>query len=518
MKVAIAIILALGVIISLVVSAQVNKNRDRKREVFAFREQVRIAHEYHKQIYERLSGMDKYREQAQTHVAAISNEIVSVLSMPDAMSIVNTNWNKRPPMALTKKPAVSKPVAVPAATPDAKPAPPPALKKAPKAPLVDEMGREIPEGLEDIAEMEASRKPKEDPAPAAEAAPKAEAPVMVDEMGREAPMGTLASKMPTNLREQPSAASPAAGAGELAVAPEIIKEMKDHYNKAQAVLEKVEGRIQEASESIEQIATLSARVQASGSSTNAFKLIESGPTLVDSANALATSMPPLIDEIKVLPAKVTLLREKIEADRKRRKDEAAAAKLAADTEARRKAELERLSNPLSGKDRQIRNYNFKEVMVSVQELQQGLEFEDSKKLLIPVARRFEVMDLFMKWLVDSINKKPFGYGWKIGGTSFDITGASETGITVRGKEIPWVTIPHDKVIYIAQNYIQHLPTFGQEAAMAHFGAALFCKTFSMTGEAAVYQKTASDISKLVADEIDAVMSFDPLPISADPAR
>jgi hypothetical protein len=163
----------------------------------------------------------------------------------------------------------------------------------------------------------------------------------------------------------------------------------------------------------------------------------------------------------------------------------------------------------------MKEFKFDEVLKSVKETADVLTLDEYKTRIKDVVDRFKYVSKIKGFLIEKFNVKPMSWGWKTPQGSFDIASASEQGLKVRDKEIPWPSIDAARMAFFLKYHLDLDEKGGQEKARICLGSAIFCKLHGLTDEAEQFLNMTRQFSTIVAKDIDGVMRFD-LNLSAQP--
>lgn len=506
-------VIVLGAAFFFMFSHFAEKNRLEKTEAYEFGEEIKKASASEAQVREAFKSIPKFREELLACLHTVSNEVVSVFDENDALRIMNPDALK----AKLSKPAARvqpSPVAVKQSVPRDKPvhtAPAPQKEEL----LIDEEGREVPEGIMSPAELAALKKREAEERkrrnrgellyqPAATAQQS-----YTDEDGREAPADFNIKKTTTPSQSaadiRPENLTQATDPDET----RFLNEMRTIYlavTKQYAAIEDTQAKADE----LEYKATdILVAARKSGVSDAARSKNEELKAVVSKAKMTMDALPAVLDEARKSTEQAQRTRRSLESHRSAKADAEEKMRLAAEREKRRKAELERAGSIMNGKYQIVRKYSYDTVLAELQSASNSMEFQEAKNIVAPHIRRLTLLSELKTFLIESINNKAFTWGWKATTASYDITAADESGITVQGKQIEWDAVEPWRMIHMFKHYVDALKQHETTTAYYYLTMAVFRKIHSIDDVPEGFAERARTISPAVAQEADAVMHFTP---------
>lgn len=118
------------------------------------------------------------------------------------------------------------------------------------------------------------------------------------------------------------------------------------------------------------------------------------------------------------------------------------------------AEKERIKSCIDYCEKLLRDMKFENAVENFEKVFDNLQTEEAKKEMITYKDKYVMVLSFKKELVSMLRKEPFPWGWGESTTAMDIVNGDDNGIVLKtGKHIEWKDIPAKYMDRIIMNYI-----------------------------------------------------------------
>ena len=259
-------------------------------------------------------------------------------------------------------------------------------------------------------------------------------------------------------------------------------------------------------------------VQANTSAVSAARVEDLGEAL-ETVKGLKEKAAQAVKTAKDAMQRTEAMREKIEREGEaQRKAAQEAARRRAEEEAARREEerLEQQTEEELARVRALREENlplirehrYKDARDAVAARRDGFETKKGKAAIKTLHERYSLLEALFEAIVANLKSAPFSWGWGVPRGSADVTGASRTGVRVKGQTIPWAQISTAQMLKFINHALDDDTLGFKERGDHTLAAALFCFENGGNEAALRYAEKAVGLLPTLEDDIERFFPLD----------
>ncbi len=368
----------------------------------------------------------------------------------------------------------------------------------------------------------AEPKPKPGPkAPAPQVEPAAERPARSLERDGELPAGMLSREALEWMRNRgaqprPKAQAPEEEAGGTAPSVEPVtvdpvprepeartvqlaaRELKTLAQQAQSI-------VQDAADIADRSLELERKVVRATDSGSAASRLEELESLFDEMDDCKARMQEALPELEKLRDEVEGFTMMVARTRNASAAERLRRLAKEDREQREAADLTRLEKLRQDQKSLLTTHAYARLAKVLEEAMASCQSEKGRAAFAASAERCAKINWLKGYIIEQIQAEPMRWGWGLGAEMVDVTDASETGVTVRGREIGWPDVPVAQFAKWARLYCGEYELPARVLGALELAMGAFLWEHDRTEEALDYKRKSIQTWEHSSEEADRLL-------------
>jgi hypothetical protein len=206
---------------------------------------------------------------------------------------------------------------------------------------------------------------------------------------------------------------------------------------------------------------------------------------------------------QIVAMKVDHEQKKVEhlAEQKRRREEAERKRKEAEHKALIERELAMADTAKADSTSLIEQRSYQEALDILNEQFPTYQTDEGKAAVQFLIDRYTHLARLKQFLIDSINKTTYSWGWGSGASKKDIVGAEESAVEITGSTVPWADIPMPQMMKIIDHYLTFSDLKLRELGQHNLAVAIFCQESGQADSVANYVTKALDSAPYLEEEV-----------------
>ncbi len=162
----------------------------------------------------------------------------------------------------------------------------------------------------------------------------------------------------------------------------------------------------------------------------------------------------------------------------------------------------------------IAQLNFEEAATTVRSQVSDYKSKEGRESIAVLLDKYERLAKFKLFLIESINKTPYKWGYGRGTSTRDIASANDEGLQISGipQTLPWDSVSPKLFLKITNHYLANKRTRIRVLGEGNLGAAIYCKEIANGNDAALlaarkYAETATEFCEDLQEHVERLLQF-----------